>query len=135
MMEVFFYKPVDDYLKFSCNLVLKLYQEGKRILLLTEPENIDVMDSMLWTFNKTSFLPHATATDKNPSDHPIYIIDDISAGNVNQSDCVVSFLPGENIDFVEEVYIIINDSNKNQAREVFKALKKKNINLHYSEEI
>ena len=134
-MEVFFYQPSDEYLKFSCNLIHKLYNQSKRILIFAPSKDIAVIDDMLWSFNKTSFLPHACALSSGHDKHPIYITDNVLSGNINNADCVVSFVADEKINFVNEVYIIINNDNKNEARGLFKALKSKNIKLHYSEEV
>ncbi len=49
----------DAALKLACQLTEKAFQQGHTVLLHTKDEGISHrLDSLLWSFKSTSFLPH-----------------------------------------------------------------------------
>ena len=60
--------------KFACALVQKIYKQGEKIFIHTLSKlAAETLDDTLWTFQDTSFLPHALATEANNQDTPIII--------------------------------------------------------------
>ena len=63
-MEINFYQ-IDDLLhKMIAPLLLKIYDQKKKALILSENEEMtQKLDLGLWNFSKTKFLPHITDQD------------------------------------------------------------------------
>jgi DNA polymerase-3 subunit chi len=51
-------------------------------------ERVEALNTWLWTYREESFLPHGTARDGRPSEHPIYL----TAGDDNPNGAHVRFL-------------------------------------------
>ncbi len=50
----------DGKLKFTCRLTKKIHGLGKRVSILVDSENTArKLDDLLWTFDQSSFVPHA----------------------------------------------------------------------------
>lgn len=86
-MEVAFYHltatPLDKALP---KLVEKIYQSGLRALIVCETqERVEALNSILWTFSQTAFLPHGYTGD--PLRHPIWL--SLASDNVNNADIVI----------------------------------------------
>lgn len=51
--------------------------DGYRIVMMAgSPERVDHLDSLLWTYNEASFLPHGSARDGNADRQPIWLTAD-----------------------------------------------------------
>ena len=48
----------DDLLPLVCSLTLRAYRAGRRIVIYTDESRADALDSMLWSFQQNSFIPH-----------------------------------------------------------------------------
>jgi len=47
-------------IRFSCSIVNKAFAQGSSVYIITEDrEHAAKLDDLLWTFQDTSFLPHA----------------------------------------------------------------------------
>jgi DNA polymerase III subunit chi len=58
MTEIEFHVNVPDKLHYSCRLLRKAYRSGARAVVTAEPELLQQLDQLLWTFSATEFLPH-----------------------------------------------------------------------------
>jgi len=68
MTQVDFYLLNDSTqrsrLQFACRLTDKAYRLGHRVYIHTEsPEQTRELDTLLWTFQINSFVPHSTVQD------------------------------------------------------------------------
>ncbi len=66
MTEIFFYiledEAVDAGLRFACRLTEKAHTAGRRIYLHAgHADQVAALDTMLWVFRQSSFIPHVTA--------------------------------------------------------------------------
>jgi len=58
--------------KFACKLVEKVFHLKHRVYIHTHSkEHASSLDSLLWTYNQDSFLPHDIITGNNAFDSPI----------------------------------------------------------------
>lgn len=65
-------------------LLTKTMQAGKRALVvLGSDQRVASIDDLLWTFDKSSWLPHGGTKTENPADHPILLSTDDT--NTNQA--------------------------------------------------
>ena len=68
-------------------LVEKSLQRGWRCGIKTDSsERSDALDTLLWTYDDQSFLPHAQQGDGEPADQPVLI--SVEEGNPNSANIV-----------------------------------------------
>ena len=92
MTEVFFYHleraSLEDVLP---GLVERSLARGWRALIKCESaDRASALDTLLWTYDDQSFLPHAQAGDGDPARQPVLLT--VEDGNANNAD--VLFLAG-----------------------------------------
>ena len=85
MTETLFYhlerRALEDVLP---GLVEKSLQRGWRAAIKTDSaERSDALDTLLWTYDDQSFLPHAQAGDGDPAAQPVLI--SVEEGNPNSA--------------------------------------------------
>lgn len=137
-MRVDFYhlqkQILDDVLP---KLLEKAYSTGKKIKVKVGTEQrVDFLNSLLWTYNEESFLPHGSKKDANAELQPIWLSDDEQ--NPNRAEFLF-LVDGatETPDVLETFERVFNifDGNSNEAlnkaREFWKQLKSANAELHY----
>ena len=59
MGTVTFHTGVSDKLAYTCRLVRKAWRSGQRVVVTGSADQLARLDSLLWTFEKGEFLPHA----------------------------------------------------------------------------
>ena len=70
MGTVAFHTAVADKLGYTCRLVRKAWRSGQRVVVTGSTEQLASLDSLLWTFDKDEFLPHARLLAGRPlADH------------------------------------------------------------------
>ena len=62
MTEVAFHFNVPDKMAYGCRLVRKAWGSGARVVVTAEPETLERLDLMLWTFSALEFVPHCRLT-------------------------------------------------------------------------
>jgi DNA polymerase-3 subunit chi len=58
MTEVAFHFNVPDKLAYGCRLVRKAWSSGAQVVVTAEPEVLNQLDRLLWTFSASEFVPH-----------------------------------------------------------------------------
>ena len=76
-MQVDFYhlqaSPVERALP---QLLERVLQSGARAVVMAASEDrIEVLANLLWTYNPNSWLPHGSAKDGFPAEHPVWLTD------------------------------------------------------------
>lgn len=73
--EVGFYHLTRSRLEEALpKLLEKVWASGQRcILRCAGEERVDYLDRLLWTYDRTSFLPHGTHADGNDEEQPIFL--------------------------------------------------------------
>jgi DNA polymerase-3 subunit chi len=92
MTEILFYhlerRSLDDVLP---GLIEKTMERGWRALIRTDSaERADAIDTLLWTYDDQSFLPHAQSGDGDPARQPVLVT--VEEGHPNAAN--VLFLVG-----------------------------------------
>jgi len=96
MTETLFYhlerRSLDDVLP---GLIEKTLERGWRAVIRTESsERADAIDTLLWTYNEQSFLPHAQSGDGNPTRQPVLItVEDENPNDANVLFCIGGAVP------------------------------------------
>lgn len=62
MTEVAFHFNVPDRLAYTCRLLRKAYVAGGRTVVVAPPEQLQALDTALWTFSALDFIPHCGAS-------------------------------------------------------------------------
>lgn len=126
--------PLEQVLPKLCE---KAYASGKRIkILLGTAERVEFVNSLLWTYNEESFLPHGSKKDGFAEEQPIFI----SASEENENNAELLILADGAQPLIEvlqkyERILNIFDGNDetalNNARCYWKDIKAIGGELHY----
>ncbi|MFV0627134.1 MAG: DNA polymerase III subunit chi [Alphaproteobacteria bacterium] len=118
-------------------LIEKAYETGKKIKIkVGKEENLEKINTLLWTYQNLSFLPHGTKKDGFAEMQPVFLSCDDE--NPNHSE-MLFLVDGASCNFEEaSVYsriLNIFDGNSStaldQARQFWKDLKTNNLELFY----
>ena len=61
MTEIAFHFNAPDRLAYTCRLLRKAVASGARLVVTGPTEALDRLDTELWTFSATDFVPHCRA--------------------------------------------------------------------------
>ena len=138
MTRVDFYhlqqKTLDEVLP---KLLQKAYSTGKRIKVkIGTEERVEFINSLLWTYNDESFLPHGSKKDGFADQQPIWLSADIE----NPNTALFLFLVdgaeenAETLTQYERVFNIFDGNSVEavqQARRVWKEYKNSGCEVYY----
>ncbi|MBQ9034937.1 MAG: DNA polymerase III subunit chi [Alphaproteobacteria bacterium] len=118
-------------------LLSKAYSAEKRILLkIGTAERIEFLNSLLWTYDEESFLPHGSKKDGFAETQPIWLTADDD--NPNNADFLFLVDGAEaEIDVAakfERVFNIFDGNSEDalqQARRLWKSFKEAKFDIHY----
>lgn len=118
-------------------LLLKAYETDKKIkLMVGTPERVEFINSLLWTFDDESFLPHGTKKDGFCEKQPIYISADEE--NPNNAEFIFlidgAFIETEKLNNFERIFNIFDGNVEESlefARSYWKKIKVCGADLHY----
>lgn len=126
--------PLEKALPKLCE---KAYLTGKNIkILVGNEERVEFINSLLWTYNEESFLPHGSKKDGFAEEQPIFI----SANETNENNAKILFLVDgalpdvQKLTDYERVLNIFDGKNEtalNNARNYWKKIKSLGGELHY----
>ena len=138
MTRVDFYhlqqKTLDEVLP---KLLQKAYSTGKRIKVkIGTEERVEFINSLLWTYNDESFLPHGSKKDGFADQQPIWLSADIE----NPNTALFLFLVdgaeenAETLTQYERVFNIFDGNSEEavqQARRLWKEYKNSGCEVYY----
>lgn len=126
--------PLEQVLPKLCE---KAYSAGKRIkIMVGNEERVEFINSLLWTYNEESFLPHGSKKDGFIEEQPIFI----SSDEKNENNALLLILVDgampkiEILNTYERVLNIFDGNDEfslNNARNYWKEIKSTNGELHY----
>ncbi|MBW8309365.1 MAG: DNA polymerase III subunit chi [Candidatus Paracaedibacteraceae bacterium] len=132
-MEVAFYHlTVTPLEKALPKLVEKIYLNGLRTLIVCDTqERMETLNSVLWTFSPTSFIPHGCVGD--PLRHPVWL--SLSIDNVNKAEVVIvlngTMIPDQRFERCMDMFDGNNVDVVQNARERYKAYRDRDLKLAY----
>jgi len=138
MSRVDFYhlqnKRLEDVLP---KLLEKTYSLGKNtVVRIGNEERVDFINSLLWTYDEQSFLPHGSKKDGSADMQPIWL----TSENDNPNNAVFLFLAdgaeaeADEIAKYERVFNIFDGNSPEaleKARNFWKELKKQTVEIFY----
>jgi len=115
----------------------KAYMTGSHIkVLVGTEERVDFINSLLWTYNEESFLPHGSKKDGFAEDQPIFISSE--ENNENGASLLIlvdGAMPDikvlQEYERVLNIFDGSNDHSLNNARSYWKEIKNDGGELHY----
>jgi DNA polymerase-3 subunit chi len=122
--EVVFHFNAADKRAHACRLLRKAYLQGARLLVVTEPRELEALDVNLWTLAGRDFIPHARLTDplEIQDRSPIILVGEWPAQVPRQQDTVLvnlgqEFLTGFD-QFARVIEVVSRDlPDRERARE------------------
>lgn len=74
MTRVDFAFGAQDRLRMACEVIVKHYSAGRRLIVYTgDPQLLARFDGLLWGFEPAAFIPHVHATDVLAEQTPIVL--------------------------------------------------------------
>jgi DNA polymerase IIIc chi subunit len=132
-MEINFYQFDDILYKTIAPLLLKILEENKKALIYCKDDKmLKEIDSGLWSFSKTKFIPHATNYEKvNALKYPVFISN--SQENENKAEYLImaDVASEEFFSKFKRVFYFFNQSNQSNARKLWSDYKKKSFSLNF----
>ncbi|NOX08530.1 MAG: DNA polymerase III subunit chi [Gammaproteobacteria bacterium] len=137
MTRVSFYILNDDSNRsrslFICRLAQKAYRSGANIYIHTaSAEQSSDLDTLLWTFNRVSFIPHAR-TDQDEEQHGESVLLGHQQAPESSHDILINLSPQVPLFFsrFERVMEVINqdESTKEDGRERYRFYKERGYEL------
>ena len=133
----FYHLQVTPLEKVLPTLAEKAFATGKRVkIMVGTEERVEFLNSLLWTYNEESFLPHGSKKDGFASEQPIFISSD--ENNENGAVFLIlvdgAILNEEKLSDYERVMNVFDGTDEealNKAREYWKKIKSLNGELHY----
>ncbi len=118
-------------------LLEKAYDTKQKILVkIGNDERVEFINSLLWTYNDQSFLPHGSKKDGNAELQPIWL----TADDTNANNASLLFLADgaevstDTANQFERIFNIFDGNNPDavqKSREFWKALKNAGHECHY----
>jgi DNA polymerase IIIc chi subunit len=132
-MEINFYQ-IDDLLhKMLAPLLLKIYEQQKKALILSEDDEMtQKLDLGLWNFSKTKFLPHITDQDNfDLKTQPILLTK--QEDNLNEADFLIMFAEKseEFMKNFDRIFYFFGPNDLSDARVFWKSSKEKSHDLNF----
>ena len=62
MTNIAFHVHVPEKLTYSCRLLRKMHLSGATVAVTAEPDLLAELDTLLWSFSVTEFIPHCLAS-------------------------------------------------------------------------
>ncbi|MDA7704935.1 DNA polymerase III subunit chi [Rickettsiales bacterium] len=132
-MEINFYQ-IDDLLhKMIAPLLLKIYDQQKKALILCENDDMtQKLDLGLWNFSKIKFLPHITDQDDfELESQPILLTQ--REESLNEADFLLMFSEKseEFMQKFDRIFYFFGANDLSDARKFWKESKEKSYNLNF----
>ncbi len=118
-------------------LLEKAYATGKKIVVkIGNEERVEFLNSLLWTYNDTSFLPHGSKKDGFAEMQPVWLTadDDVPNGAAFLFLADGAEIVLEKTANFERIFNIFDGNDEEsltRARRLWKSLKQREDELHY----
>lgn len=135
MTEVRFYHMETSTLESALPALLnKAVSQGNVIVQSNTPQNVETLNTHLWTYKTDSFLPHGSAKNGNPEEQPIWLTDKKENPNNSEILILTHGATNENIKDYKLCCIMLNGNDENavaEARTRWKEYKDKGLEITY----
>lgn len=73
MTKVDFHTHVEDGPLYACRLARKVHASGQAAIVLADSAQLDILDTLLWTFSPLDFIPHCRQDCAHAARTPIVL--------------------------------------------------------------
>ncbi len=135
-VEISFYHLTRDTLEQALpKLAARAFAQGLRtVIRACDEARVTALDTLLWTYEDDSFLPHGTARNGHGDLQPIYITADSDVPNHARLLMLVDGRLDEDLDQFDRCFYLFDGQDSaqlEQARAAWKQLKAKDFSLTY----
>lgn len=133
MTDIRFYHLVTTPLERALPQLLERAQAGgfRSVVKVADEQAADEMNTLLWTYNPNSFLPHGSKKDGEPAQQPIYLTEqEENPNNANLLAITDGSIPSSFAAY-ERVIDIFDEAGKDGARLRWKTYKDAGHDLQY----
>jgi DNA polymerase-3 subunit chi len=136
MPEVRFYHLLQTPLeRVLPTLLERTLERGKRAVVVAENEQqVEELNSLLWSYNELGFLPHGTKAEGNADRQPIWLTEKSEAPNQASYAFMVGIARHDDPKTFEVSCLLFdghNDTAVTEARKSWKAYKDLGLDLSY----
>ena len=136
MTRIDFYRYAEDKVRFACRLAAKAYAKPSKVVVYSpDAKTLSDFDRGLWTFNATSFVPHASAGSALAAETPILLSHD--GENLPHPEVLLNLSdewPPFFATFERLLEIVSTDeSDKGRARERYAFYKKRGYDIQVND--
>ncbi len=75
MTRVDFHSNIPDKIAYACRLIRKARKTDCRIVVLTDAQQLPMIDAALWTFSDLDFIAHVKSDDALAAQTPVILVD------------------------------------------------------------
>lgn len=75
MTRVDFHSNIADKIAYTCRLIRKARKADCKIVVLTDTEQLALLDAALWTFSDFEFIAHVRSNDALARETPVILTD------------------------------------------------------------
>lgn len=147
MARIDFHSNVGDKLEYACRLTRKIWsstpvgQAVRNIVMVGEAADLKKLDTLLWTFSASDFLPHCFIEDEAAPETPIVLTDDFASPalqNIPHADVMIHLgmrMPQDVAALVARFpriveVVTVNEAERLAGRERYKAYRELGHELH-----
>lgn len=116
-------------------LLEKTVEAGKRAVVMAgSDDRVEVLNSLLWTYENGSWLPHGSGKDGAPEDHPVWLTTNDENLNQSQFLFLTDGASSEHIGDFERCFELFDGDDETAlgtAREHWKTYKEAGFDLTY----
>jgi DNA polymerase-3 subunit chi len=122
MPQLAFHFNVADKLQHACRLVRKAVGSGARVVVRADASTLKELDTLLWTFSRTDFIPHArlSAAAEVVAASPVVLAESGQAAGLPHHEVLVNLGPDwpEGYEQYQRVIEIVglDEADRQQAR-------------------
>ena len=128
----------DDINLSVCKIIKKYYNDGHKILVISDNhEIIDEINTLLWTFEQLTFIPHSTNTEFDSTTPILLYKNNFKNDSIIKKDYNVILNIDMKLDSNENDHEIIieivghDENKKNISREKYLYYKKNNLDVRH----
>jgi DNA polymerase-3 subunit chi len=111
--------PLERILPRICE---RLLEEKQRLLIVAEPDLLDILDDQLWTSAREAFLPHGRAGGSDEAKQPILLASEILPANGARNIALADGRWRDGALAFDRAFIFFDQSRTVETRQCWKAL-------------
>ena len=128
-IHTFYKSPAQFFEKSICQLILKIYNSGEKLLVGFKDEiTMSRFNDLLWTYSQKDFIPHGSVNDPLPEKQPVLLC--MNNENIINANIIMNInkVDSDPITFKRTIYVC-NDNDELQYEVVTRKNQLDELNL------